>query len=257
MKKRPWFMKTVALCATVLFFNGCSTPVTGLKQDPSFNLATATTGGIAVGGVGHAVKPYDVPQMSRYSDLLTRVLDERCKHLRIQPVSAVFGPLGLEAYGKLLREYQMYGHLGPEHIKSLNSMPRQFRYLVMARVIRDQTEQERSQRDVWKDGKKKDDWTEITLSTEREVTGAFEIYDLQQGMLVWSGEISKSDSRSTSFTREDADWEAELIGATVGAVLSQATGGKTHDGYPTAPAFDKLLERVFRGFAENIPKPSK
>ncbi len=81
------------------------------------------------------------------------------------------------------------------------------------------------------------------------------IYDMHLNTLVWSGYVEKSRSNSNQSSRtfnKGKRWKEELISAFIEALIGLDSGS-----YPAAPAEYDVLEDIFEGFVENMPRPPK
>jgi hypothetical protein len=264
MKARP------LLLAGALLVSACTTPMRGLEQSPTFTPA-ALSQGMAVGGVVSAGPPLDPGLRMAYADLLRTAFREKRPQLTILTADAVANALGEDGYRELLREYRELGSPSRDLLHTLGQRLEAARYLVLARIDRDQTRRWTTEEPL-KNSKGKEIGTKTHYRNGRTVGVSLRIIDLQSGETAWSGMVEK-DAYNENVTEErdhaaghdrkqsaGKDMrDAALAGLALGA-LDALLGddaadppAAAADPYPDPPSTSGLLEQAFRGGAENLP----
>lgn len=232
--------------------SSCATRVKGLYCDPGFTYPAVVSGRMVVGGVTSALNPLPPATRNLYGNILSREFLDEQENFRILPSSRLASLIGSENLNRLLDEYRVYGQLSDAWLQELRPAVREARYLMLARIEKDDIQNERSDETVYdKDGKSVEDRRKITLKTERTVGASLGIYDLDRGIEVWRGTVEKSATRKTNY--ETNEW-GDLASVVVDAVLDKDVRSSRTD-YPTPVSLDDLLNRIFEGFAENMPEP--
>ena len=246
--KRTRFITMLLMTILVLglcIVPACKTQVIGLVKDPTFTFEAITSGKMAIGGVTSALKRMPDAERNRYADMMRmRFLGERESFI-ILPAGIVAHFLGHDEYRNMLDEYRTYGRLSDKMKQRLITNFKVARYIVFARIEKDNIS--KSRRDVVRDefGKElenKKTIMEITRSTDVSMN----IYDLRTGVTVWSGTVEKYSSRSNEYV-EKRKSKFFLI-ALVETIL------ESRPEYPEPSSLDEQLGRIFTGFAKNLPE---
>jgi hypothetical protein len=234
--------------STVTLINSCTTKVEGLQVSEAFNHQTVTTDRFVLAGVTNASEEASDKTASRYLALLrTKLLDER-KDLRIGPNADFNALMGNDA-SAVLKAYNTTGSLDEANIAKMANKLKGYRFAVFARIENDATHVDRSEtsgREVTDSkGKKSYEPGSITVSNVRTVTSSMYIVDLLNKNTAFSGSVTKSE-------RNESRYQKDLGNAIVSVI--QATKGSDPHPAPAAPPTDKVLGKVFTGFAENFPE---
>lgn len=237
-----------------LIVASCATHVEGLKTDPSFTYAAVVSNNLMVGGVTSALTTLPPAERNRSGGILRReFLDER-EDIRVLPAGTLAQSLGTDAYNALLDDYRLYGQLSETRLGDLRNKVKDARYLIFARIESDEIENERTESSVYdKKGKVVEDKKKIKLCTKRTVSASMNIYDLTTGIQAWSGTVEKYDSRSREFETSEYEWTADLAEVIMEGVTGEDIE-RSKPGFPAPPSMDKMMARVFEGFAENLPE---
>jgi hypothetical protein len=254
MKKVALVVFPMMLC--VLLVCSCATKIQGLVADPSFNYGTVMHGGIAVGGVVSSVEQLPAAERSRYAGYFRRAFMDKAPKLPLVTSGHVATQMGQANYQQMLDYFRINATLSPEILKQAKDANVGAAYIALARIDMDSVtysdEQTESQVEDSK-GKKKTQYT-LTYRTKREMSVYVSIFDLAQGRSVWSGSVDKSDEDSNSETMSKDMMNAKLIADVAITAIDASSGNKgQRSKYPTPPSKDKLLQRVFNGFGENMP----
>ena len=251
-------MSRFASAFALLLFSlaGCATTIKDLKQDPSFTFDSIKTSGLHVGGVVSAVTELSQSEVTTFSSVLrSGFLDER-KDVYVHDPGSVTSAIGIERRSALLAEYRNSGIVSTRWLGEIGSKIPGARYVVFARIDEDIVTKERHKENLYHDkdkDKKKVIGQRIKAEATRRMNATLAIYDITVGAFVWGGSVEKSKSDGRQYDTRLDDQVALLLD-TINRVLSEED--KLYP-YPPNPAQRDVLAAIFRGFAENLPKPAK
>jgi len=241
---------------------GCAAHVSGLQQDASFTYAAVLQGRMAVVGVTELEAPLSAEDTSYYADHLLRDLRDERKHFPLVPAGRVREALGEDDYLPMLDRYRSHGVLAIADLRLLRARLSGVRYAAVARiegnqVSRDHQESESEVTRYDKERKKEIPTgkveAEVSFNVQRRISASLTVYDLTSGRAVWNGAVTQSRSRSNRqsqiYDRRDRD-EQRLAAALVRRLL----GERGLHNYPSPPATIDVLDAVFHGFGQNMPK---
>ncbi len=253
--------RLTALFGLLWLLAGCTTPVKGLYQEESFSYPNVQRGGLGVGGVVNAVDPgayWEPMQRVGYAEVLWRALRDETEGLPLTSALTLSEAIGEENWRALLDRYRAQGRLDPAGVALIGAHYHGARYLVLARLERNevsreesdetkpQTEYDRKLKQEVETGRME---RTRTRTTRRQLGASFQVLDLQNGgHTVWSGAIEKSASEQAS--KSDLYDPKRRLAETIIDGLLQGDPPE----FPEPPSFDALVERLFTGFAENMPK---
>lgn len=158
---------------------------------------------------------------------------------------------GTKQVSVILDRYREYGRLTPADWNILHSVGIPVRYIVVARIDRDEknqilpvmTEVTNSHGDVLTDRR------EVTLYHKRSVELAARMYDLRSGEEVWSGAFISEPLNKNSFT----EYTGSSISGSVATLLTNSfTNGYPGRDYPPAPSTADALNETYVGVAKAI-----
>jgi len=250
----------IFLLLSLIFFvicNGCATipEIVNLQQDESFTHDEIVTGKMVVGGVVSIVNDLDESESGKYADMLSDSFLSVRKEFVILPVEEVVQRLGKELYQKILYDYKYTGELNLDFLKKLESCQTAFRYLLLVRIIENEVSK-RTEKRPRPEIPPKTDWRgnpivkkiDVVLIAKRRIRVSLDIYDLKKRILGWSGIIieSKSKERSPYYEEKDEDIVKSFALIPVRAFLEVTI-------QPSAPSTGKLLHKIFKAFAQNMP----
>lgn len=251
-------MSKLALAFVLLLFSlaGCATTIKDLKQDPSFTFDSIKVSGLHVGGVVSAVTELSQSEVTTFSSVLrSGFLDER-KDIYVHDPASITSAIGIERRSALLAEYRNAGMVSARWLGEIGSKIPGARYVVFARIEDDAATKERLKEDLYHDkdkDKKRVIGQRIKAEATRRMSVSLAIYDITAGAFVWGGSVEKSRSDSRQYDTRLDDNAAILLN-TINRVLNEED--KIYP-YPPIPAQRDVLTTIFRGFAENLPKPGK
>ncbi|MBI4042327.1 MAG: hypothetical protein HY391_02515 [Deltaproteobacteria bacterium] len=236
-----------SLIFLALFLSSCATKVLGLKQSSNFTYSAIMDGKIVVGGVTSALGPLEEGKSVSLANLLrTSILEER-KSFSVGSVGGVMNRLGSPLYLQISNEFRMNAELSDESQKRLSKVFSDYRFVVFARIEEDEVTQNRREESTTND--KGETLEKVIATSTRTITALLTVYDLRLNEIAWSGSISKNGMNQNEYKK--------AMGLIM--VIEVIKGGpETTDDrmypYPKPPADTELLERIFEGFAENLPK---
>ena len=241
----------------VVICNGCATipDIVNLKQDESFTYDEIVAGKMVVGGVVSIVNDLDESESSKYAALLRDSFLSVRKEFVILPVEEVVQRLEKDLYQTILYDYKYTGELDLDFFKKLESCQTAFRYLLLVRIIENEVSESTEKRPRT-EIPPKTDWKgnpivkeiDVVLIAKRRIRVSLDIYDLKKRILGWSGIIneSKSKERSPYFEEKDENIVKSFALIPMRAFLEVTL-------QPSAPSTDKLLHKIFKAFAQNMP----
>jgi hypothetical protein len=265
-------MRTSALAVAALLA-ACTTPIRGLDHDPSFHPGSIDASGLAVGGVVAARRPLDAGRRASYADLLRSALRAERPNLTVLTADAVVSALGEDDYEAMLRQYRELGAPSPAPLRTLSQRLERARYLVLARIDRNETSRWTTDEAI-ESSKGKRIGTKTHYRHGRTVGVSLRIFDLDDGATVWSGSVEKSAWNENTEDERDPDLDgdrdshqsigkdlrdAALAGLALGALDAllgddgASSPSAPPDPYPDSPDESDLLEQAFRSFGENLP----
>lgn len=179
----------------------CKTQVRGLVKNPSFTYEAITSGKMAIGGVTSALRSMREEERNRYADIMRmRFLGER-ETFKILPAGIVANVLGHEAYRSMLDEYRTYGRLSDTMKRNLMTKFKTVRYMVFARIEKDNISKSRIEVLYDEYGKELEN-NKTIMEITRSTDASMNIYDLRTGVTVWSGTVEKISSRSNEYVEK-------------------------------------------------------
>lgn len=245
----------VGIACLLFALTACTTPVYDLRSDPGFTYAPLLAGGLAIGGVAAQLEPLSPAVATQEAQVLAQAVAAERPALRIVGSEAVGRALGVPRQTRLQDAFGG-GPLPGDVFSQLAPLGALARYVVYARLERDEVFQRQGTRvldlpDPVYEARDRDghriwvplyDRVEVidVFETVRRLVVYFEVLDLHDVRVVWSGRIEKSGSHSNDFSRGVGPaWSPGFPGVGV---------------FPPPPQAAGLLEAAYRGFAENLPK---
>ncbi|UCE02219.1 MAG: hypothetical protein JSW67_13350 [Candidatus Latescibacterota bacterium] len=261
-------LRRLALLSLALGAFGCGPSVKGLRHDPSFDYASMSADQIGVGGVTslvHETDDVDALRSQLASMLRLQMLDAQGA-VEVTPTGVFRSTLGGDAYGALLDEYRLNGQIDRATLAVWDSsFGGACRYVVFARIEDDIVKESSSSGEEHDAGVQ---YAVTKLSTTRTLTVAFSIYDLHMTKSVWSAHLTDGrantnkyrgapvpTSKEASGDKKEKKEEKSTVEEIVVAVVEMLTAEEMV--YPEPPTLTEVAERVFRGFAKNLPEAPK
>jgi len=180
-----------------------------------------------------------------YSDILRQQFAKQRKELNIVPSRKLVSKLGRKEYDRLLSEHRETGLLSSSSLGAVRSKFKDVRYVVFARIEKNETERNIKTRDIYETKKtpngkkiKLRKGSDITYYSTRKASVSLHVYDLDMGKSVWGGSVNKNMSNSNLYQ------------------VRPGRFSRTRK-YPNIPNTKQALSRIFSGFAENLPKAPK
>lgn len=251
-------MSRFAPAFALLLFSlaGCATTIKDLRQDPSFTFDSVNTSGLHVGGVVSAVSELSQSEVTTFSSVLRSGFMEERNDIYVHDPGSITSALGIERRSALLMEYRNTGIVSAKWLQEIRSKIPDARYVVFARIDEDIVTKERHKENLYHDkdkDKKKVIGQKIKAGVTRRVNASLAVYDITTGAFAWGGSVEKSRGDNREYDTHLGDQVALLLD-TINRVLNEED--KLYPYPPTPPQRD-VLTAIFRGFAENLPKPGK
>jgi hypothetical protein len=226
---------------TIVICSGCAAKITGLKKDKSFVYSAVLGGKMVIGGVASLTNPFNEQDRTRYANLLRSAIIEERKEFSVSPVSLVVNKLGKEDYHALLDSYRDTGGLSNEQLSMLKTKVTGVKYFVFARVEAD---------DISKNVNTTEGGKHVEKKVSRAMAVAFEVYDIADAKVVWSGLISTTLSGSNSYENTK---ESVLIDFVKSVSGKSQTDDEKHP-YPATPSMKKVFDKIFKEFGDAMPE---
>lgn len=266
--RRRIFRQLLSVIACVLVLNACATrpppgyynggyqsaPVGNLPNGPDNELYTGN--GIAVLGV--VAVPYDLRQF-RQNNLAVML------ETQIRTLSPVSGSLSdvvpyneirkkLSSKGEhqvLLKRFKHNGKLTSEDMRFLKSAAIPARYIVIARIDRNDTTRYRPVKSAIKNhyGDALSDKQKITLLHQRTVQISARAYDIESGSETWSGSFISQPINRYSYTEYTG---SSITGAMATRFANSFINGRSGKKYPPAPRASDSIREAFKSIAKAI-----
>ena len=256
IKIRNFRFKAFCLLS-ILLFSGCATipKIINLKQDKSFTHDEIVAGRLGVGGVVSLSNDLAQSVSRKYAGIVRDSFLSEKKELVILPIEEVVQRMEQDYYSKVLQNYKYTGEFNIASLKKLASAQTEFRYLLLVRIIENEiikTREKSPKPEVppqWDlEGNPVIKEIAVELITTRRIRVSLDIYDLEKEILVWHGTINETQSKQRTAYIEKKD---EGIGRMFALIPVRAFLEVALE--PSAPPTDKLLQKIFRAFAQYIP----
>jgi len=235
--------------------------ISGLQQDPSYTYEHISESSFLIGGVTSLPDEWILAYQLMVGEILANAFRDERSDIQILPAGAIYKALGTEKYQNLLNQYRLSGLIAPNDVADIRIAFPNVRYLLLARVNESHVFEKKAHTETdvsdSKKDNKKDEYefvkVEVSLIRWREVSASLLIFDMHQGQIAWSGQVSHSrentNSDSNTYKKDDR-WKNELVNSLFNTMLGQ-------EGYPKAPTEEVVLRSIFTGFAENMPEKKK
>ncbi|MDO6459474.1 hypothetical protein Q4485_02080 [Granulosicoccaceae sp. 1_MG-2023] len=207
--------------------------------------------GLAVGGVVSASGAQPLYQYLDWSKRLQTALHETRPSLPLVGAQATRERLG-NNYKPVLDGFQQYNTVGRAELEMLRRAGLISRYVMFARIERDEAQKLPVQVLPYKDEKGRyfEDRQNVVKATRREVVVTGQIYDLETGRQVWQERLVSAPRNQSRFVRYHGDSAAEALVVSAANILSN---GRSEPAQPKAPSSEEALNYVFTGLAEKLP----
>jgi hypothetical protein len=250
-------VRFVGFVAVLLSVVGCTAKLKHVEVDPSFKRESLAQDGLAILGCT-AVKGGDYsPEHS--TELTSKLVDElrdAREGLKIVPWGSVREAVGDSLLETCFASMRDYGSLNRAELDSLTRLVRpRARYAIIHRVLSDETSSGETYH------------TETTppsvdVSTTRDVSVEFAVYDLDLHKSVWNGKIDgrKSNSRNQVVAEEKAKEEEDsggllgFLGSLFGLDDDEEDVQPTSLPAPDAPTLESVIGPIYSEFADKLLK---
>jgi len=255
--------KFSTLLILILLLVGCKTEVVGLQQDQSFTYDSALQGAFVAAAVTSLADDLNDRQRMLYSEILAREFVDERPEFTLFRSGVLISSYSLQQYRAWLNNYQLSGEIADTFANAIRKTYPHARFVILCRIEENRVAQHHSETETdvadSEEDRKKGEFefvqVDVTLTTSRQVGATLSIFELQQNKVVWSGYVAKSEANSSSSSRtfdKHNRWREEFVDSFIDALI-----GVDNQGYPQAPAFEKVLASVFEGFAENMPEKNR
>lgn len=151
----------------------------------------------------------------------------------------------------MLDRYRINGRLTEADWGVLRASGMAARYVVVARIDRDETEKFEPRKIAMKNshGDTLSDRQQVTLMHRRSVEVAARVYDLTTGNEVWSGAYVSEPANQTSYTEYTG---SSFTGSMATLLTNSFTNGRSAKKYPPAPSATEALREAFSTIAAAV-----
>jgi hypothetical protein len=261
MKTYLYFVIILQICLT-----GCTTKISGLMSHESFTYPALIQEKIAIVGITSTIKPIKKKEQNAIGKIIYSSFLEKRRDLSLVKAGDVVTAIGAELRSKSLEEYQLTGTIPASILEVLKQNLEGIRYVIFARIDKDDISKFESISYRAKDGKEissyKDGAVEVhKRETTRRETVSLHVFDLVRGIPVWGGSVSKSDSRHITFDVAPNNHSFKLSALAGEALVGVAKimledqlddSSQQSNDYPVVGR-EAVLKKIFHGFAENLP----
>lgn len=216
-----------------------------------------------------------------YGNMLAQSLRFKNRHIRVEGPVSLERALGKSTAQNLLDDYKDLLHLDLPHLSIIEKGYPAATHILVVRMDRNRVSRDKSRFQY--DNKDKPDVSAHydrhgnlqidnfsmksstvtamdTYSTTRDMAIFVEIYDVVQGITVWSGHVhkraTKSYTRSNTYSSSSSKRLKQQLGEAVAAgIISGITGSEPlqeEDYYPEVTASDELLEELIHRFSSHL-----
>lgn len=253
--KTQTLMRKLSCVLLLVLLVGCSNSrpmIYNLKQDKSFVQPEILTGKMGIGGVVCSDPSLCAGERDRYADLLRSAIQEKRKGYAVFPATETEKNMGPDRYNEMLDSYRKLGFLCFDTLQEIKAVTREFRYFVMARIEANVTTEKTTRRPQTDDqGKEIEGERWVELATKRTVVVSLDVYDLFKSVSVMSGSLYERGTNEWAYGEVEGKDPATGFLQSFGSTCVQGFAEDTLQ--PRAPSFDKVLIKIFKGFALNMP----
>ncbi len=232
-----------------LAINNCKATLRGAYIHDSFTYTNVAKNRFLIGDVFFNDSLNFTGDSNRYARLLKEITIE--EGYKVLP-SALYKKKINQKYRKQIEENLKLGlGLDKKHFKALKRKLTQAKYLVFSVIDFEELTQSRRER-VEADGE-----TSGYISTSsRKMESSLRVYDIQQGILVYSGSSVSTKSKDTEYSIEEKEGLLSDIASLVRAAkgVKEETGPNVLYPYPEYPTRNSVLKEIFSIFAKSLPE---
>jgi len=251
------------VCLTLLIMVACKAQVSGLQQDSSFTHASLSQSPVLVLGVLPAKEPVQASWVRYQGDLLTQALRKERGKVTWIPTAQVVQQVGDKPMQDFWQVYMQHKQLDVAILSLLHQKFPKARYLVLAKVERNQTRQYRDkyEEDEFDEMGKPTGYYRVTIAqvAVRNMSVSLLVYDMQSKIRAWYGSLHDGEQHanetSDTFNKNNG-FAASLAAGVTSALIGNATNGFMGLSEPEKadiPDAEPILQRIYKGFAENMP----
>lgn len=243
--------RLVALLVASTLLSGCATKVEGLFVKDDFKAPQIQRGGMVAGGVIAEPGKFDLLQSNNFSNSMVAGIQSKREYIRINPSSTLINAAGKAQYTEIMNQFAT-GDLDQATLGKVGAKLKGTRYLALAKIDANNTEKDRvetqAQQIKNKDGSSYWQPGKITKSHKRSLIVTMVIYDLESKSVAFTGQVRKTSENSKEYEKN--------LASLIVSVVNAAKDKSEEETYPTpeAPQTRDVLQDVFAGFGQNLPK---
>lgn len=238
----------------------CGAQVKSLNTDPSFTAKNFADDGLAILGCTTVVikDSDDLDLSNQYCGSLRQEILEKQRGVEVKEWESVRQTLGDEKVLECLKEFHDNGTLQPATLQSLKrALAEESRYVLVHRIESDQLKFHEEEEKSNVEGEMGSVTTGYLLGTERIISIAFSVYDLELDKRVCEATIESGKG-----TRHEIGvGQRGNIGAVVGTVMDVDTDlddifndeENPISKFPSPPDQEDVVKRIYAKFAAQLP----
>ncbi len=247
--------KLASLFVLAALLQGCATKVEGLFVKDDFQAQQIRQGGMIAGGVVAEPGKFDLQLSNTYSNMLVAAFHSEREYIKVVPASQFVAKVGGDkGYASILDQFSK-ADLDEATLTKIAARTKDVRYLALAKIDANTTKLGGSETDAREyknsSGETVREPGKITKTQSRELVVTLTIYDLESHSVAFTGQVHKSRTATKEYEKNLATGIVSLVNAVKGKSDDQSFPP------PEAPATREVLQSVFSGFAENLPKLGK
>jgi hypothetical protein len=247
----------VIVAAAMLVAGGCSTKVRESGGQPGFDEALVAQPTVGIGSVAAAptlgARLAPVDSLDAVEALYRSFLVEG-KGIEVWQASLVADLADSAALASVSAEYARYGRLRPDHLTPLADHLAGCRFLAFGRLLDDRIDSDTSgpagfnpEDRIEGQPERHSSWAG-TVSVERKVRVAVEIFDLATGLSAWRGEADSKSSQLYEYEAADVSDLQERLAAPDGPTYIARRGDSLK-----APDLIDLMQSAFAKLVGRLP----
>lgn len=247
--------KLASLLVLTALLQGCATKVEGLFVKDDFQAQQIQQGGMIAGGVVAEPGTFDLQLSNTYSNMMLAAFRSEREYVKIIPASQFIANVGGEkGYSALLNQFSK-ADLDEAALTTIAARTKDIRYLALAKIDANTTQIGNSETNPSEykssSGETIRESGKIIKTQSRDLVVTLTIYDLESHSVAFSGQVRKSRTARKEYEKNLATGIVSLVNGIKGKSVDETFPP------PEAPSTREVLQAVFGGFAENLPKLRK
>jgi len=212
---------------------------------------------VAVLGVVSRVQPLSAFKRKEYTAKLEAQLRTHQPKLSILPQSDLRRYLqrrdedAVDKLAVIFHQYRQYGELTGENLSMLRQSQLPVRYLVLARIERNDTRkfQQFNTHPRNSRGELLTDRRGVTLIHQREVAVSAKTYDVVSGRLVWSGHYTSKPENKNEYIEYTG---SSFVGSVAISLANSIVTGRSASHFPAAPREINAVVATFKAIGREM-----